>query len=105
MAILWEITLLVAKLSNIQDMSDLERTNLMERINLALNDLRPHLAVDGGDIEVVEVTDDMIVKIKWMGNCESCNMSAMTLKAGVEQTLKNKIPEIKAVVPINGVVV
>lgn len=79
----------------------MDKDHLILQINTALNELRPHLAVDGGNIEVVDVTDDFIVKIKWLGNCQNCSMSEMTLKAGVEETLKNKIPQIKRVEPVN----
>jgi len=84
-------------------MSTIEQQALKDRVDAALESLRPHLKVDGGDIEVVEITEDMTVKIKWLGNCEFCSMSAMTMKAGVEQTLKSKIPEIKTIVAVNGV--
>lgn len=80
-----------------------DKTQLLERINDALETVRPHLKVDGGNVEVVDVTDDMQVQIKWMGNCESCNMSTMTLRAGIEEAIKSKIPEIKGVVALNGV--
>ena len=80
-----------------------EKENLLERVNQALDSVRPHLKVDGGDIEVVEITDDMRVNIKWLGNCQSCSMSTMTLRAGVEQAIMNKIPENKGVVALNGV--
>ena len=80
-----------------------EKEHLLERVNQALDSVRPHLKVDGGDVEVVDVTDDMHVQIKWMGNCESCSMSTMTLRAGIEQAIKSKIPEIKGVVALNGV--
>lgn len=73
------------------------------KIEDALNLIRPHLFVDGGDIEIVDISDDMELKLKWVGNCESCNMSAMTMKAGVEQTIKQHVPEIKAVLAVNGV--
>ena len=76
---------------------------LMERIELALDDVRPHLETDGGDVELVEVTDDMVAKVKWLGNCENCFMSIMTMKAGIEQAIKNRVPEIKAVEAINGI--
>ncbi len=85
-------------------MSLKEKQELLHRIDVALNDIRPHLAVDGGDIEVVDVTEEMSVKIKWLGSCETCNMSAMTMRAGVEQTLKGKIPEIVKVEAVNGVI-
>ena len=76
---------------------------LMDQINAALDEIRPHLIVDGGNIEVVELTDDMELKVKWMGNCEFCSMSAMTMKAGVEQAIKQKLPQIQKVTAINGV--
>jgi Fe-S cluster biogenesis protein NfuA len=74
-----------------------ERQALHERVNSALDTVRPHLAIDGGDVEIVDVTDDFVVRIKWLGNCQGCNMSEMTLRAGLEQAIKNSIPEIKAV--------
>ena len=75
---------------------------LFDKVNHALDEIRPHLAVDGGNLEIVEITDDLIVKIKWMGNCEHCSMSAMTMRAGVEQAIKSKLPEIKGVKAVNG---
>ena len=84
-------------------MSGAEHQALVEKVDAALEEIRPHLKVDGGNIEVVEITDDMRVKIKWLGNCEFCSMSAMTMKAGVEQTLKSKVPEIQSIEAINGI--
>ncbi len=60
-------------------MSVQEKSDLIARINEALDDVRPHLMSDGGDIEVVDVTDDMTVQVKWLGNCKNCNMSVNTL--------------------------
>lgn len=77
-------------------------SEIFNRVNIALDEIRPHLIVDGGNIELVEITDDLIVKIKWLGNCEHCSMSAMTMKAGVEQAIKSRLPEIKGVIAING---
>ena len=85
-------------------MSKAEHQALVERVDAALEEIRPHLQVDGGNVEVVEITEDMTVRIKWLGNCEFCSMSAMTMKAGVEQTLKAKIPEIQAIEAINGLI-
>lgn len=79
-----------------------DRQALLDRIDKALDDIRPHLAVDGGNIEVIDVTDNMDVKIKWLGNCEFCSMSIMTMRAGVEQAIKSKIPEIGKVEAVNG---
>ena len=79
------------------------KKELLERIESALDDVRPHLAVDGGDIEVVDITEDMMLQIKWLGNCSCCSMSAMTMRAGIEQTLQGKVPEISGVEALNGV--
>ena len=75
---------------------------LASRVDEALNDVRPHLRVDGGDVEVVEITPEMIAKIRWQGNCMNCSMSAMTLKAGLEQAVKAKVPEIQGIEAVNG---
>lgn len=79
----------------------MEKTALIAKIDAALDDIRPHLAVDGGNIEVVDVTSEMLVQIKWLGNCHGCSMSSMTMKAGIEQTLRAKMPEILGVVALN----
>jgi len=84
-------------------MSTAEREEYIAKIDKVLNNIRPHLAVDGGDVEVVDVTDDYLVKVKWLGNCENCFMSTMTMQAGIEQEIVNKFPEIKGVEAINGV--
>lgn len=80
----------------------MSHTDLFSKVNKALDDIRPHLAIDGGDIELVEISQDNVAKIKWHGNCEFCSMSAMTMKAGVEQAVKSRVPEINSVVAING---
>ncbi len=85
-------------------MSVTEKSELLERIDAALDSVRPHLKVDGGNVEVVGVTEDMKAQIKWLGNCESCNMSTMTLRAGIEEAIRSKIPEIQGVEAVNGVV-
>jgi len=84
-------------------MSNTDKAQLLEEINEALNEIRPHLIVDGGNIEVIDVTDDMTVQVKWVGNCINCSMSAMTMKAGVEQAIKSKIPSIQKVEAVNGI--
>lgn len=86
-------------------MSNQEKQALIQQIDAAVESLRPHLAVDGGNIEIVDITEDNIVQVKWLGNCEMCNMSAMTMKAGVEQVIMGKIPQIKGVEAINGVTI
>lgn len=70
-----------------------------DRVKRALEELRPRLQADGGDIELLEVVDG-VVKVRMKGACVGCPMSAMTLKKGVEQHLKSKIPEIIEVVSV-----
>lgn len=82
-------------------MSDHEKTLLLYQIELALDDVRPHLRVDGGDVAVVELTEEMTLKVKWLGACESCLMSAMTMRAGVEQMVKSRLPQVLSVIAIN----
>ncbi|MBR9921698.1 MAG: NifU family protein [Bacteroidetes bacterium] len=84
-------------------MGDTDKKELIQKIDKALDDVRPHLAVDGGDVEVVGVTEEMMVQIKWLGTCENCSMSTMTMKAGVEQAIKGRVPQITGVVAVNGV--
>ncbi|MEK6715354.1 MAG: NifU family protein [Candidatus Omnitrophota bacterium] len=67
------------------------------KVEKALDKVRPMLAADGGDVELVEVTSDNIVRLKLTGTCGCCPMSQMTLKNGVEKMLKAEIPEIKNV--------
>lgn len=78
-----------------------DKVKLLKRIEDALSTVRPHLKIDGGDVELIDVTDDMQVKIRWMGMCETCAMSAMTLRAGIAEAIKGKIPEIMGVEAVN----
>ncbi|MFN4972876.1 MAG: NifU family protein [Bacteroidota bacterium] len=79
----------------------MNKTELIDKIELALNSMRPFLQADGGDVELVDITSEMEVKLRLKGNCSSCEMSSMTMKAGIESGLKNALPEIKSVVAIN----
>lgn len=83
-------------------MTEKNKTAFLQEIHIVLDEIRPHLAVDGGNVQVVDVSDDMDVKIRWEGNCEFCSMSDMTLRAGIEQTLKSKFPKINSVIAVNG---
>ena len=67
------------------------------KIENALAQVRPFLKADGGDISLVEVTDDNIVRVKLHGACKGCSISHLTMKAGVEEAIKNAVPEIKTV--------
>ena len=73
---------------------------MKEKVQEVLELVRPALQADGGDVELVDVTDDGIVSVKLTGACGSCPMSTMTLKMGIERTLRDKIPEVKEVVQV-----
>jgi len=73
-------------------------SQITKRVEKALSNIRPYLQADGGDITLVEVTPDMVVRVRLIGACHGCPYSLQTLKAGVEQSLMKEIPEIKAVI-------
>lgn len=67
----------------------------------ALDELRPFLNEDGGDLEIVDITSDKVLKIQFVGACSNCSMNNMTFKNGVEDAIKRLVPEIKRVEPVN----
>ena len=75
--------------------------SLRERVEQALDTIRPYLEKDGGHVSIEEITEDKIVKLKLLGACANCSMSIMTFKAGLEQAIKKAVPEIVAVDAIN----
>jgi len=75
-----------------------QKINLKNRVETVLETIRPSLKADGGNVELVDVTSDGIVKVKLTGACLGCPMSQMTLKMGIGRVLKKEIPEIKEVV-------
>jgi Fe-S cluster biogenesis protein NfuA len=75
-----------------------ELNSIRERVVKALDRVRPYLQSDGGDIDLLDVTEDMTVKVKLTGACHGCPYSLQTLKAGVEQAIIREVPEIKRVV-------
>jgi Fe-S cluster biogenesis protein NfuA len=75
--------------------------DLLQKVESALDTIRPYLEADGGNVSVEEITSDNIVKLKLLGACGSCPMSIMTLKAGIEQAIKRAVPEIEGVEAIN----
>ncbi|MCP4309864.1 MAG: NifU family protein [Bacteroidetes bacterium] len=74
---------------------------LKERVEKALEKIRPYLVADGGDISVVDITEDMVLKVELKGACNGCPFSMQTLKAGVEVAVRNEVPEIKEVVDVH----
>ena len=75
--------------------------DLKSKVNASIDSLRPHLEADGGDMELVEITPEGVVKVRLLGACSDCTMSFMTLKAGLEEAVKKVAPEITAVIAIN----
>ncbi len=73
------------------------KSELILRIEDTLAQLRPYLEADNGNVSFVELTDDLVVRVRLEGACSSCSMSAMTLKAGIEQSLIKAVPGIKSV--------
>lgn len=78
----------------------MKKDEILKKVNNVIDSVRPYLQDDGGDIELVELTDDMIVKVSLQGACGSCPYSLMTLKNGVEEAIRREIPEIKEVISV-----
>lgn len=78
---------------NVQEISD--------RVEQVLAQLRPYLHEDGGDVKLVEVTNNLVAKIELTGNCTSCSMNSMTFKNGIEESIFRSVPEIKKVEALN----
>ena len=75
--------------------------DLVVRVEEALQQIRPYLEADGGNVSLVEVTSDNIVKLELHGACKTCSMSMMTMKAGIEESIRRSVPEILSVEAIN----
>jgi len=75
--------------------------DLTTKVEGALEQMRPYLQADGGDVSLIEITTDKIVKLELLGACKSCSMSIMTLKAGIEEAIKRAAPEIRGVEAVN----
>lgn len=77
-----------------------KRDGMREKIEAALDKIRPALQADGGDVELVDVTKDGVVKVRLVGACAGCPMSTVTLAFGIERELKKQVPGVKRVVPV-----
>ncbi|MFC0184543.1 Fe-S cluster biogenesis protein NfuA, 4Fe-4S-binding domain [Pseudarcicella hirudinis] len=82
-------------------METIIENTLLVKVEHALNSIRPYLEADGGNVKVVEITDDHILHLELVGACSSCSMSAMTFKAGIEEAIRREVPEIVKVVATN----
>jgi Fe-S cluster biogenesis protein NfuA len=76
-------------------------TSIKERVEAALDRVRPYLEADGGNVNITEITDDGIVKLELTGACGTCPMSSMTFKGGLEEAILKEVPEIKKVEALN----
>ncbi len=81
------------------------KSELIDRVESALDNIRPYLETDGGNVRVLELSHDHVLKIEFMGACGTCPMSTMTFKAGVEEAIKRNVPEIKKIEVVNLVTV
>jgi Fe-S cluster biogenesis protein NfuA len=81
-------------------MTSTQKENILNNITTAINEVRPYLRADGGDVELVEVTPDNSVKVRLTGACDGCPFSVMTLKAGIEQAIRNKFPDMKELIAV-----
>ena len=75
--------------------------NILTRVEEALDGIRPYLEADGGNIRVIDVSSQLIVRLEFVGNCGTCPMSTMTFKAGVEEAICKAVPEVKGIEVIN----
>ena len=71
--------------------------NLLDRVKQGLDDVRPYLATDGGNLTLIKITSDLVVYIRFEGACKTCDVNQMTLKLGIEQSVQRYAPEIKSV--------
>lgn len=77
------------------------KEHIIQRIEQSLQSIRPHLQSDGGDIEIAELTDQNVLKVRLLGSCQQCPMSFMTMKTGIELSVRAAVPEIIAVEAID----
>jgi Fe-S cluster biogenesis protein NfuA len=75
--------------------------DLLQKVEIALDSIRPYLEADGGNVSIEEITADNVVRLRLLGACGSCPMSIMTLKAGIEEAIRKAVPEIEGVEAVN----
>ncbi len=79
----------------------MKKEDLNERIEASLDNIRPYLEADGGNVKIMEITKDNVLRLEFVGNCGSCPMSTMTFRAGVEEAIRRSVPEIKSIEVVN----
>ncbi len=77
------------------------KEEILGKVNSALDSVRPYLVADGGDVTLVEITDDLVVKVKLTGACNGCPFSLMTLKSGIEHAIRKNLPELKELIAVD----
>lgn len=78
-----------------------EIVSLRQRVEDVLDTMRPYLHADGGDVELLSIENGKEVRLRLLGNCSNCNMSRMTMKAGIEEGIRKALPQIESVVAVN----
>ena len=78
-----------------------KKEDLTERIEASLDAIRPYLEADGGNVRILDITKDFVLRLEFIGNCGTCPMSTMTFKAGVEEAVRRTVPEIRSIEVIN----
>lgn len=79
----------------------MNKHSLWDKVDTSLDTIRPYLQKDGGDVEIVEITADMVVRVKLIGACERCPQSFMTLKTGIEESVRRDVPQVKSIEAVN----
>ena len=78
----------------------MDKKKLLARINKAIEKIRPYLKADGGDVNLLDITEDFVVHVRFTGACDGCPYSLMTLKAGLEEAIRKDVPEVKSVIAV-----
>lgn len=82
-------------------MNTLKLEDITKNIETALDSIRPYLMADGGNVKILELSSDNVLKLEFLGACGSCPMSTMTFKAGVEEAIRRAVPEVKSIEVVN----
>jgi len=81
--------------------TQIKTDELIRRVETSLDNIRPYLEADGGNIKVLDISKDNVVRLEFVGNCGTCRMSTMTFKAGVEEAIRKSVPEVRSIEVVN----
>ncbi len=81
-------------------MGKMANVKVIKKIEHAIESIRPYLVADGGDVELIEVSADLVVKVKLIGACQGCPFSVQTLRAGIEQAIRREVPQLKELISV-----